>query len=109
MRFTIAASAFLLVLQAAGVRGQDAAPTATATGPAPAPSIERSSQPSPDGAVIWFDQPARSWNEALPVGNGRLGAMDFGDVQESNYVGTAIWTDYRKKHEDQFSIKSTIF
>ena len=83
MRFTIAASAFLLVLQAAGVRGQDAAPTATATGPAPAPSIERSSQPSPDGAVIWFDQPARSWNEALPVGNGRLGAMDFGGVQES--------------------------
>ena len=35
--------------------------------------------------------------------------ISFGDVQESNYVGTAIWTDYRKKHEDQFSIKSTIF
>lgn len=28
---------------------------------------------------IWFKQPARNWNEALPLGNGRLGAMIFGD------------------------------
>lgn len=27
---------------------------------------------------IWFNHPATSWNEALPVGNGRLGAMVFG-------------------------------
>ena len=27
---------------------------------------------------IWFNHPALSWNEALPVGNGRLGAMVFG-------------------------------
>ncbi len=28
--------------------------------------------------TIWFDQPAQQWVEALPVGNGRLGAMVFG-------------------------------
>lgn len=28
--------------------------------------------------VLWYDSPARNWNEALPVGNGRLGAMVFG-------------------------------
>ena len=28
--------------------------------------------------TIWYRQPARNWNEALPVGNGRLGAMVFG-------------------------------
>src|SRR5687767_10685347 len=28
--------------------------------------------------VLWYDQPAKDWNEALPIGNGRLGAMIFG-------------------------------
>lgn len=28
--------------------------------------------------VLWYDRPAKDWNEALPVGNGRLGAMVFG-------------------------------
>jgi alpha-L-fucosidase 2 len=29
---------------------------------------------------LWYRQPARGWVEALPVGNGRLGAMVFGGV-----------------------------
>lgn len=28
---------------------------------------------------LWYDKPAQNWNEALPVGNGRLGAMIFGN------------------------------
>src|SRR5262245_9898186 len=28
--------------------------------------------------VLWYRQPAKAWVEALPVGNGRLGAMVFG-------------------------------
>ena len=28
--------------------------------------------------VLWYEQPADQWTEALPVGNGRLGAMVFG-------------------------------
>jgi alpha-L-fucosidase 2 len=28
--------------------------------------------------VLWYDKPASEWTEALPVGNGRLGAMIFG-------------------------------
>lgn len=31
---------------------------------------------------LWFRRPAADWNEALPVGNGRLGAMVFGGVSE---------------------------
>lgn len=31
---------------------------------------------------LWYDQPANQWVEALPVGNGRLGAMVFGRVDE---------------------------
>jgi alpha-L-fucosidase 2 len=32
--------------------------------------------------VLWYKQPAKDWNEALPIGNGRLGAMVFGRVAE---------------------------
>ncbi|MDI6401599.1 glycoside hydrolase N-terminal domain-containing protein [Balneolaceae bacterium ANBcel3] len=28
---------------------------------------------------LWYDQPAEIWVEALPIGNGRLGAMIYGD------------------------------
>src|ERR1017187_5326806 len=28
--------------------------------------------------ILWYRQPAQTWNEALPIGNGRLGAMIFG-------------------------------
>jgi alpha-L-fucosidase 2 len=30
--------------------------------------------------ALWYAQPAREWVEALPIGNGRLGAMVFGGV-----------------------------
>lgn len=33
----------------------------------------------PDSAKLWYRKPAVVWNEALPVGNGRLAAMVFGD------------------------------
>lgn len=36
----------------------------------------------PDGVVpLWYRQPAREWVEALPLGNGRLGAMVFGGIE----------------------------
>jgi alpha-L-fucosidase 2 len=31
---------------------------------------------------LWYNKPAATWTEALPVGNGRLGAMVFGGVNE---------------------------
>ena len=30
---------------------------------------------------LWYEQPARSWVEALPIGNGRLGGMVFGGIE----------------------------
>ena len=29
---------------------------------------------------LWYEQPAHTWEEALPLGNGRLGAMVYGGV-----------------------------
>jgi len=34
------------------------------------------------GLKLWYRQPAKEWTEALPVGNGRLGAMVFGGVDK---------------------------
>lgn len=31
---------------------------------------------------LWYKQPAKLWTEALPVGNGRLGAMVFGGIED---------------------------
>ncbi|MHC4642773.1 MAG: glycoside hydrolase family 95 protein, partial [Planctomycetota bacterium] len=31
---------------------------------------------------LWYNQPARKWTEALPLGNGRLGAMVFGGTTQ---------------------------
>ncbi|MCQ2165369.1 MAG: glycoside hydrolase family 95 protein, partial [Bacteroidales bacterium] len=51
--------------------------------------------------VLWYAQPARNWNEALPVGNGRIGAMVYGgswneDIQlneESLWAGCPTDSD----------------
>lgn len=37
---------------------------------------------TPSHLTLWYRQPAQKWVEALPVGNGRLGAMIFGGVQQ---------------------------
>jgi alpha-L-fucosidase 2 len=43
--------------------------------------ITGSDTPPAKPLVLWYKQPAREWVEALPVGNGRLGAMVFGTVE----------------------------
>lgn len=34
---------------------------------------------------LWYTEPATQWTQALPVGNGRLGAMVFGGAAEARY------------------------
>ena len=31
-----------------------------------------------ESLLLWYDRPANEWTDALPIGNGRLGAMIFG-------------------------------
>jgi alpha-L-fucosidase 2 len=35
-----------------------------------------------EAPVLWYDAPAPTWSEALPVGNGELGAMVFGGAAQ---------------------------
>ncbi|MEN8203517.1 MAG: glycoside hydrolase family 95 protein [Bacteroidota bacterium] len=43
---------------------------------------------------LWYEQPARVWTEALPVGNGSLGAMVFGGVERERiqFNEETLWT-----------------
>lgn len=31
---------------------------------------------------VWYSAPASKWEEALPIGNGRMGGMVYGGVSE---------------------------
>jgi alpha-L-fucosidase 2 len=37
---------------------------------------------APSDLLLWYRQPAATWLKALPLGNGRLGAMVFGGVNQ---------------------------
>src|SRR5262249_30334618 len=53
--------------------------TAALTAPV---DIEPSDAPAQGPLTLWYRKPAREWVEALPLGNGRLGAMVFGGVTQ---------------------------
>lgn len=40
--------------------------------------------PAPNPLELWYDRPASYWEEALPVGNGRIGAMVHGGVHREH-------------------------
>jgi alpha-L-fucosidase 2 len=57
---------------------------------------------------LWYRQPARQWEQALPVGNGSLGAMVFGGTQQEHiqFNEETLWTgeprSYARKGASQF-------
>src|SRR5690349_11531701 len=52
---------------------------------------------------LWYDKPSVKWTDALPIGNGRLGAMIFGGVEKDRiqFNEENLWTggprDYNRK------------
>ncbi|HSA02581.1 MAG TPA: glycoside hydrolase family 95 protein, partial [Candidatus Paceibacterota bacterium] len=54
--------------------------------------------------VLWYREPARQWTEALPVGNGRLGAMVFGgaETERLQINEDTLWAGgpYDPTHDD---------
>ena len=49
---------------------------------------------APSPLTLWYRQPAKLWVEALPVGNGRLGAMVFGGAarERIQFNEDTVWT-----------------
>ena len=66
---------------------------------------------------LWYNQPAKIWDEALPVGNGRLGAMVFGGVyneriqlnEESLWAGKRFNTNNPDALRDLPKIRELVF
>ncbi|HEX8957114.1 MAG TPA: glycoside hydrolase family 95 protein, partial [Burkholderiaceae bacterium] len=45
-------------------------------------SVQVAARGAEETLSLWYDRPAGPWVEALPVGNGRLGAMSFGRIAQ---------------------------
>jgi len=65
-----------------------------------------------DKLLLWYAQPADEWVEALPIGNGRLGAMVFGGVESERlqFNDNTLWSggprDCNIPAPARFSLKS---
>jgi alpha-L-fucosidase 2 len=57
--------------------------------------------------VLWYAEPARSWVEALPLGNGRLGAMVFGGPGEERlqFNEDTLWTGRPHEYHHPGAVK----
>ncbi|MFC2118985.1 glycoside hydrolase N-terminal domain-containing protein [Bacteroidota bacterium] len=57
---------------------------------------------------LWYEEPAEKWTEALPVGNGNLGAMIYGTVVQEHiqFNEETLWTgephDYTNKGSNKY-------
>src|SRR5580700_7012450 len=68
--------------------------------PAFAASIDADSPSSEH--VIFYEQPAATWPDALPVGNGRLGAMVFGNTAKERLQlnEETVWMGERRDRDN---------
>lgn len=56
---------------------------------------------------LWYDKPARNWNEALPLGNGRIGAMVYGGPYEEcvQFNEATFWSGSPHSNDRQEGVK----
>lgn len=61
---------------------------------------------SPD-LKLWYKQSAVKWTDALPIGNGRLGAMIFGgaDTDHIQFNEQTLWTGEPRHYERKGAVK----
>lgn len=77
-------------------------------------SISMSAQ---EKLVLWYDKPAQYWEEALPLGNGRLGAMVYGNpaneeiqLNEETVSAGSPYKNYNPEAKESLSaIRQLIF
>jgi alpha-L-fucosidase 2 len=70
-----------------------------------------------ENLTLWYEKPAEKWEEALPVGNGRLGAMIYGGISQDHiqFNEETLWSgephDYSNKEASQYleKIRSLIW
>jgi len=63
----------------------------------------------PDGHyILWYRKPAKVWEEALPIGNSKLGAMIFGGVSDERIQlnESTLWDGYSLDPNNPESLKA---
>ena len=90
MRLSCFVWAFLILLPAAIAGAVDSPPAA----------LKRD-------MVLWYRQPATRWNEAMPMGNGLIGAMIFGGVKQERVAlnESSFWSGRPHDYNDPQAIK----
>ncbi|QMW04234.1 glycoside hydrolase family 95 protein [Spirosoma foliorum] len=64
---------------------------------------------NPAALKLWYDKPAdRVWTDALPVGNGRLGAMVYGNVTNETIQlnESTVWTGSPNRNDNPDALAS---
>jgi len=98
MRFSASVCVVILAMISSAMAGEPARPSAPPTSEAPPPQGD---------LVSWYRQPAGKWIEALPIGNGRLGAMIFGYVEEERvqFNDDTLWTGQPHEYQHEGAVK----
>ncbi len=67
-------------------------------------NLSVASEPS---LTLWYRQPAQKWVEALPIGNGRLGAMIFGGTTSEHlqFNEDTLWTGHPREYQHEGAAK----
>lgn len=64
---------------------------------------------APDSSALWYREPARTWHEALPVGNGRIGALVHGgtDSELLQLNEGSVWSG-RAAHVEKPEVRQNL-
>src|ERR1039458_9561587 len=62
--------------------------------------------PDPSDMVLWYRQPAQQWLQAMPLGNGMIGAMVFGGVPQERIAlnESSFWSGRPHDYDDTNAI-----
>ena len=79
----------------------------TASAPYFAGQLVGEAPPPEEPLSLWYRQPARKWSEALPIGNGRLGAMVFGGLGQERiqFNEDTIWTGEPHEYQHEGAVE----
>ena len=61
-----------------------------------------------NSTILWYNKPAENWNEALPIGNGRLGAMLFGGINKERYQlnEDSVWSGGPRSRNNKSALEN---
>ncbi len=62
---------------------------------------------SKDSEILYYKKPAKMWTSALPLGNGKIGAMIYGGprCEQISLNYDELWTGYPRNYQDKCSYR----